>query len=399
MSLNLDTLISVLREADIGCIEEKAKAVAPRLPLSEVQYAKSFRLDPFRYFSKLVDDPKTLVDAMSMCGAILGGSRAADYFYPGAASEESDWDFYCNNARSNTVMFGLCLEELGVEWETQGRDGNADNGYNGFRVMTGTIASEKQNTTVQLIYSNDLKESTISMVLGFHSSIAQCFISGFAAISLYGRLTLRGLSLPWAQYCHDGTEGAKNIRARKKYEARGIRYISYEQYSDEAVHCTSDTAEALDLTVMEPRARYVGDSGCHVVSFEQYFDDTPQKRSVRYRIERLSRNTWRETPYACFSRCSKNFPIASEPHLLVSAKDPDSTVHKLASVLSGKVRALGNNEAVTRLRMEERCLEVTSYVPWCPLKTVGELAAELLGCKLHLAPSGYAEDFVSAAHA
>lgn len=69
------------------------------------------------HFRTAFFDPELLIKGMAKNNFILSGSRALDYFVPGSASPESDWDFYIPNNEACIAGALSVLEKGGVIWD------------------------------------------------------------------------------------------------------------------------------------------------------------------------------------------------------------------------------------------------------------------------------------------
>ena len=148
------------------------------------------RLDPIQYLSEFFSKPVEVLTMMRLLMVILSGSRAAEYFVPGSCVAGSDLDFYCRMELAPMVQFWL--EALGVDWteesgppEHGGAGPNfADYTVSGFKVRRGIVVGLTGITyEIQLISGNSCMAS--SCIFDFHSTTTQCFLTGFAAVSLY----------------------------------------------------------------------------------------------------------------------------------------------------------------------------------------------------------------------
>ncbi|OAP53871.1 hypothetical protein AYL99_11893 [Fonsecaea erecta] len=89
--------IELGRNGRLGLAVEMEDVVTVRRRLEDVRL----------YLRRPTTDPDLLLYQMRKYGAILSGSRAADYFAPGASSESSDWDFYTDTWNVRISEFKL----------------------------------------------------------------------------------------------------------------------------------------------------------------------------------------------------------------------------------------------------------------------------------------------------
>ncbi|CAF3656354.1 unnamed protein product [Fusarium graminearum] len=87
-------------------------------PVLEKCYAT--RINTVRYLSKTFKYPVTLLAAMFDTGCVISGSRALDYFIPGSATAESDWDFYVPGYKESVADMIHALSTCGVVWDLEG---------------------------------------------------------------------------------------------------------------------------------------------------------------------------------------------------------------------------------------------------------------------------------------
>lgn len=152
-------------------------------------------------------------------------------------SRESDW----RKLKRLTTK----LKSLNVNRVTEETDYEAGK----MHVLQGKIPANKRKLTdardlkIQLIYQD--QRSAMDCVFGFHSSIVQCVIAGFAAMSLY-RESADGMAYYWQQNtvvlhapdCGDEKSRGKKSKALptcgnscvspcvEKYKRRGVTFIS-----------------------------------------------------------------------------------------------------------------------------------------------------------------------------
>lgn len=155
----------------------------------------------------------------------MSGSRAAAYCFKGLDVGDSDWDFFITYDMKNIIAMARYLRDCqGARWE---------------RLKTGlgiNLKHKSRDLKIQLVYWD--QKSAMDCVIDFHSSIVQCVITGFAAISLY-RETGKGMSYYWRDNSVVG--GNKNPGGTKskalpscrdscvspcvdKYKDRGVTY-------------------------------------------------------------------------------------------------------------------------------------------------------------------------------
>lgn len=80
----------------------------------------SSRADPVAYLSSTFKHPLTLLSTMFDTGCVISGSRALDFFVPGSARPESDWDFYVPGYKESVADMVNALGICGVSWQLEG---------------------------------------------------------------------------------------------------------------------------------------------------------------------------------------------------------------------------------------------------------------------------------------
>lgn len=140
--------------------------------------------------------------------AVLGGSRAADFFAPDATTDDSDWDFYIQGSITLITAFTLVLSRIGVVWEVVEDIANTnkyadleDEEVDVLNILRGTLKNGKTTHQVQLMWVKGCP--ALWNIVNFHSSLVQCFISGFCAVSMYHDLTRK------QEFCHWGYNSAR----------------------------------------------------------------------------------------------------------------------------------------------------------------------------------------------
>jgi len=159
-----------------------------------------------------------------------------------------DWEQYSQEleeAKEEEEKANIKLKSLSsIDLTTEKIGYRADK----LHVLEGKIPADKHKSRdlkIQLVYRD--QKSAMDCVFGFHSSIVQCVITGFAAISLY-RETTKGKSYYWrnnsvvvhADNCADKKSQRKQSKALPscedscvspcvdKYVDRGVEYIPRE---------------------------------------------------------------------------------------------------------------------------------------------------------------------------
>ena len=195
--LNFDCLSLIVQYVDAPDVVDVCLALATA---DTVRTLIRDRLSPIGLFSYLVPNVLDLLYYMSLNKCVLSGSRAANYFFRGSCSNDSDWDFFVEKSiGQDSAVFGdmrSVLGNMGVSWET--RKMNKDTQYEclGFEVVAGTMQSGRgKGQRVNLIASSD--SDILSKILSFHSTPVQCFITYYGAVHLYASLSQSKKQLVW----------------------------------------------------------------------------------------------------------------------------------------------------------------------------------------------------------
>ncbi|KAL2075907.1 hypothetical protein VTL71DRAFT_850 [Oculimacula yallundae] len=229
--------------------------------------------NPLVYLRPLTQYPQHLLALLRETDTILSGSRAAGFFYPGACLPTSDWDFYCPANNITVARFTLGLQKLGAAWDYLNlRDDNNFHFYDSnFFVLHGTIAGQR----LQVIWHKYNIKGPIKTILEFHSSIVQCYISGYAAVSMYHTTSSRNQNFVWTlDPIQHPVKHARAPHCVRKYSARGFEVVPYEAQSTGLV-----SAELAELGLQVERR--IGDQGCFIVDFATFYlcDILPRSRS------------------------------------------------------------------------------------------------------------------------
>lgn len=186
------------------------------------------RFDIKRYLSRLFPDPDKFIQIMLLTNSCVSGSRALEFFLPGMAEKESDWDIYCcGDNVSLTVLLGWMVDN-GLKLDRPQADRQEYYGHACVSVLNGVVGEGSEAKKVQVIASDN--QDPVTAVLNFHSSIVQCFISGWGAVSVMSELTRKRQSVRWSG-CGSNAEAMD--RAISKYKSRGVEYVEMIGYTSE----------------------------------------------------------------------------------------------------------------------------------------------------------------------
>jgi hypothetical protein len=252
-----------------------------RLTIKEANY---HRYDPRPYLQNLVRNPNTLLTAMREWNVVLSGSRASAFFYPSASTNNSDWDFYCTGGVLAASMFCRALWKMGAVWGTTQREIGDDERYNGsFLILRGTLRGQ----SIQLMWYNRSNMGAFATIVEFHSSIVQCFISGWCAVSMYHKASSQDKMIVWElDEVRNPEKKAKAPRCVAKYVKRGFKEIPY---SKEAIGVNQN----LDLPW---NTRRISDEGCLVIDFKNYTTYSNQRLNALHdaAMEEIKNMRWTE---------------------------------------------------------------------------------------------------------
>lgn len=312
--LNIDILNQIVKYIDIENIEVACKSLVPTISKHEIDSIIRHRENPMILLRNLTNKPELLLLSMGFAEVVLSGSRATEYFYPGIISNESDWDFYCPPKPELVNAFETFLEIIGVKWVHRinaDRDEEIDsnNKYYGFNITIGKIECNGTIHTIQLIRDTMDRYYPFNIIVKFHSSIVQNFISISGAVCMYKNLTMKGRSIAWDSRIENRVAIKDSQEARSKYILRGIKYMSYEWYTNVDQDIEN---HYISPEIINTRERKIGDENSKIISFNCYYSEEINKlgiiydrnRSEPYQFEGLCQFEglyWLENPYRCSS--------------------------------------------------------------------------------------------------
>jgi hypothetical protein len=225
--------------------------------------------NPHPYMKALTQDTEGLMRVMRESSTVLTGSRAAAFFYKGACTEASDWDFCCVGEKNAVQSFEEGMEKIGTKWETDRGAKNdyvQDYYYESFNVRTGVMNGNK----VQLIWTDG--KSSFEFVLRFHSTLVQCFISGFCAVSMYHDLGSKRTFFKWCVKQQMERRKGRVLACIEKYEKRGFREVAYTPG-------VSSVKTAGVRRLADPECMVV-DFGPYISSYEMLSDIVAHNRTL-----------------------------------------------------------------------------------------------------------------------
>ncbi len=286
------------------------------------------RCNPLLFLGKLFKDPERLLDLMRCTGTIISGSRAAEYFCPGACVASSDVDFYCPSDTETVAVFTYHLSLMGVEWspvEPRVEEGEFQDYFAmKLRLLRGTLRHKGQTFDIQCIWSDCQRRTATSILFQFHSTPVQCFISGFAAVSLYDKYTSVKKAIHWPandkntargqrqrkyrqkgrlsvvageveEYIPEDVGSGNELKIIEKYSGRGFQFVEYFSLG------TLAHGNGNEIGCYGGRFRSVGDSGCRRISFEPYIKHSDWHIPFDTYYKALNYISWYETEYKTIS--------------------------------------------------------------------------------------------------
>jgi hypothetical protein len=274
--LNFDCLDDIFAQSGLRIETMKAIARGLKFGESEVDCLITRRCCPLPLLAELVSDPQMLLGMMHDCDVVLSGTHAIKFFCPSVSSTDSIWEFKTHPHVLHWLKFAVYLVNIGVQWElpvsADGRLTEAERRLfndeqfqycpSPGQAIYGTLERGGKLHRIQLAAHAEYphQQSSIQSILRSHSSISQCFISGFGAACMYSQSSTSGLSFVWSVRDYDNAQTFEDAQASvEELQRRGVKY------------CFSDLhmKRRPDL-VPKPRKRELGDGGAICVPFERY---------------------------------------------------------------------------------------------------------------------------------
>jgi hypothetical protein len=296
-SLNFDCVDRIFSMSGLKLGTMRALARVWGFSGAETENLIKRRCSPIALLGELVAQPEELRNMMHDCDVILVGSRAVSFFWPSKSLANSDWNFITHPHVSHWLKFAAYLVSIGVEFEmpaniddpctTNVSDDSAldQEHHSEVKVLRGTLWHKGRRQRVQLAahLEHPRQQSSIQEVLRLHSSIDQCFVTGFGAVCMYAQQTTNGQSHVWSVGdCHDDGPRVKAQRQIDRNISRGIEYIESRSH-----------AKLEPGRIPEPKLRSLGDPGALIIPFEQYVSDE-KTETVRADFDRLREISWWE---------------------------------------------------------------------------------------------------------
>ena len=263
----------------------------------EIEALIKRRCSPVTVLGKLVADPEKLRDVMHDCDVVLVGSRATSFFWPSASLVDSDWTFITHPHVSHWLKFAAYLVSIGVEFDlpetmddyrtigTSYSSNLEQEHHSAVKVLYGTLWHKGRRQRLQLVAhpEHPRQQSSIQKVLQLHSSIDQCFFTGFGAVCMYAQETMNGQSHVWS--VGDCNDSGPRMTAQRQIDRNIDRGIEYTE--------SKPHAKLKPSRIPEPKLRKLGDAGTLTISFEEYVSEE-KSISVRTDFNLLREITWWE---------------------------------------------------------------------------------------------------------
>lgn len=274
--LNFDCIDRIFTWSGLKIKTMKAIARVLDFDKSEIDCLITRRCSPLPLLAELVPDPQILLGMMHDCDVILSGSHAMNFFWPSASSADSIWEFKTHPHVLHWLKFAVYLFSVGVEWElpvktneqlVEGEESESDGEQFQYcpssgQAIYGTLKRRGSVHRIELAAHAEYphQQSSIQNMLRLHSSITQCFISGFGAACLYSQSSTSGVSFMWNVRDLDNAQTSEGAQgAVEELQRNGVKY----GFSDLHLRLRPDRI---------PRSRWrdLGDKGALCVPFEHY---------------------------------------------------------------------------------------------------------------------------------
>lgn len=288
MSLNelpIEILSKITSYTNAGDIENVSIAI-PGISVSELVYDRN---NPHTYLQLLTPETDKLLLYMRETTTVLYGSRAIGMFYPCAVVKDSDYNFYCTNTVSHILLFMQRLESLGAIYNSSVENLTATKCYR----VHGYLNNNRITITSSI-------NTPIWDILEHHSTITQCFITGYCAVSLYHTVSTRGMIFGWKVPVHNDyyefLEEENEYKIQKyslyKYTKRGFCVIK---------GLFPDSSGIINWpgTNTQVKHRQGGDDNAKIIDFTPYLRDISdmEKNTIHVSIDTIKRIEWTEVSY------------------------------------------------------------------------------------------------------
>ncbi|KAH8799667.1 hypothetical protein F5884DRAFT_758148 [Xylogone sp. PMI_703] len=315
--LSYDVIENILAYTNIGHVDNTIEGLGTYLDQSAKEKLKYKREDVRPVFKPLTNDTEKHLDAMRESKVVLSGSRAANFFKPGCCSKTSDYDYYIEDNGHCIAIFMIYMASIGVCWalpsekeEDIARQNDAFYILARFQLIRGTLNKDGQVFHIQLIWRQ--RHSASQCVVKFHSTAPQCFISGFAAVSLYHNLTSNDKSVAW--YLNDifldpgariqsddivdvlrRFQGDYEATSAEQYKIQIERNkLAKQKYIDRGFTYVTNTCDDKPMGKFGGVLRHIGDDKSYILPLDKYLDVSSWQPTFDEYIDRLHYVSWIE---------------------------------------------------------------------------------------------------------
>ncbi|KAF4627298.1 hypothetical protein G7Y89_g10854 [Cudoniella acicularis] len=315
--LTYDTIEILLSYTNIGYVDSAIELLGAHLDDDAKEKLKYTREDVRPVFDDLTDNAEELFNVIRKSKVVLSGSRSVNFIKPGSSSRASDYDFYAEDNVHCIAMFMAYMTTIGVYWSFPSNTVEdvarlQDDYYKSarFQLIRGTLNRDGRVLDVQLMWRHGYSGS--QCVLKFHSTAPQCFISGFAAVSLYHNLTSNDKSVAW--YLNDisldlkertqidgrvdvphGFQDDGEARPAEKYKTQMERNkVAKQKYIDRGFTYVTKTCDDKPMGKFGGIIRHIGDDKSYVIPLDKYLDVSSWQPTFDEYVDRLNYVSWIE---------------------------------------------------------------------------------------------------------
>ncbi|KAH8799061.1 hypothetical protein F5884DRAFT_863708 [Xylogone sp. PMI_703] len=289
----------VLDIIEIMSIDDAVMAVEGMLAsgTGDRERAMKIRCNPVRFLRDIFQYPEKLLDLMRCTGTIIWDKNAIEYFNISTRLSGSTCHFYCPSEFRTVAMFTYHLNKMGVSWyswEDSERD-SPDAVSMGFHVLRGSLENDNQTIDIRCLWSHHQHYAATSSILSSNFALTPCFISGFAAVSVYNKHESFNQATNWMNQDASVSDygGGRKCNSQRQLQFSQRKESNESGHSDEV--CSHPTYDRLEegqtgkssllnylfkdnvttrggVGCHTEGFRSIGDTGCWKVSFKEYID-------------------------------------------------------------------------------------------------------------------------------
>lgn len=147
--------------------------------------------------------------------------------------------------------------------------------------LEGIMTFKGKEMKIEAVFVNDPEYTHIEMIHDFCFSIQQCFITGFGAVHMYGKLAASNTSYKWdrPEFLSDGSNREKTNYLTHKYTLRGYQ-ITLRPYDKKSMLKTRSYCDSGSIFIPHPNHLGCADDiwnlmqmkSCHMHWIENRFD-------------------------------------------------------------------------------------------------------------------------------